>query len=220
MARKRIAVLISGQGTNLQSLIDAASAQDYPGEIVLVLSNRPEAPGIERARRANIPVAVVDHKAFGTSVDGRTEFEAAMCDALVAARAELICLAGFMRLLSPAFVSRWSGRILNIHPSLLPAFKGLDVYEKMLSAGVKIAGCTVHFVSADMDAGPIVGQAATPVLADDDAASLAARIREEEHKLYPACVRLVCEGRARLTEKGVVAYDRSVRSGAPLRNPH
>jgi phosphoribosylglycinamide formyltransferase-1 len=220
VARKRIAVLISGRGSNLQSLLDAAADDGYPGEIVIVVSNRADALGLERARRAGVCALVIDHRRFGKAEDGRRAFENALTRALEDARADLVCLAGFMRILSPDFVARWSGRLVNIHPSLLPAFKGLDAHARMIAAGVKIAGCTVHFVSTEMDAGPIIGQAATPVLPGDDAEKLAARILAEEHKLYPACVRLVCDGRARLAATGIVEFDPSVAAGAPLRNPY
>lgn len=215
----RIGVLISGRGSNLQSLIEAAKAPDYPADIALVISNRADAPGLERARRAGVPAAVIDHRPFGKTAEARAAFESELTRALEGAGAELVCLAGFMRILSPDFVTRWNGRLINIHPSLLPAFKGLDVHARMIDAGVKIAGCTVHFVSAEMDAGPIIGQAATPVVPGDDAEALAARILDEEHKLYPACVRLICQGRARLTASGTVEFDSTVGAGAPLRNP-
>lgn len=219
MARKRIAVLISGRGSNLGALIEAARDPGFPGEIVLALSDRAEAQGLLRAAEAAIPAAVVDREGFGKGADGRAAFEQEIARRLAEVGADLACLAGFMRILSPDFAARWRGRLLNIHPSLLPAFKGLDVHARMIAAGVKIAGCTVHFVSAEMDAGPIIGQAATPVLPRDDAETLAARILLEEHKLYPACVRLVCQGRARLTEAGTVELDPSAAAGAPLRNP-
>lgn len=216
MARKKLAVLISGRGSNLQSLIEAASTPDYPAEIALVVSNRADAPGLARARDAGIRTLTIGHTAFGKGAEGKAKFEEALGDALAASGADYICLAGFMRILSPHFISRFEGRILNIHPSLLPAFKGLNVHEAMIAAGVKIAGCTVHFVTADMDAGPIIGQAAVPVLADDTPETLAARILAEEHRLYPACVRLLCEGRARL-KSGRVMLDPDA-AGA-LRNP-
>ncbi|MBB5519596.1 phosphoribosylglycinamide formyltransferase [Amphiplicatus metriothermophilus] len=219
MARARTAVLISGRGTNLQSLLDAASAPDYPAEIALVISNRPDAEGLSRARRAGAPTLTIDHREFGRGEAGRAAFDAALDAALKAAKIELVCLAGFMRLLTPGFVAKWEGRLLNIHPSLLPAFKGLDVHERMIAAGVKIAGCTVHFVTAEMDAGPILGQAAVPVLPGDDAARLAARILEQEHRLYPACLRLVAEGRARLGAGSIAALDVAPPAGAALLNP-
>lgn len=218
MARKRLAVLISGRGSNLQALIDAARADDYPAEIVLVVSNRADARGLGLARRAGIETEVIDHRAFGKGAAGREGFEAALSAAIDARRIDYLCLAGFMRLLSAAFVGRFDGRILNIHPSLLPAFKGLDAHSAMLAAGVRIAGCTVHFVTADMDEGPIIGQAAVAVLPNDTAETLAQRILAEEHKLYPACVRLLCEGRVRL-QGGRAVVSGGSGAAPPLHNP-
>lgn len=219
MARKKLAVLISGRGSNLQSLLDAAARADYPCEVALVVSNRPDAAGLERAERAGVAHLTLDHRKFGKDETGRLAFEATLTEALEAAGAEIVCLAGFMRIVTESFVDRWRGRLINIHPSLLPAFKGLDVHQRMIEAGVRIAGCTVHFVSAEMDGGPIIGQAAVPVLPGDDADALAARILAEEHRLYPACVRLVAEGRARLAANDVVEFADDVRAGAPLLNP-
>jgi phosphoribosylglycinamide formyltransferase-1 len=219
MAKARLVVLISGRGTNLQSLIDAAADKAYPAEIVLVISNKAEAAGLARAQGAGVRQLVIDHARFGKGETARAAFDAALSAALKEARADFVCLAGFMRILTPAFVEEWRGRLVNIHPSLLPAFKGLDVHQRMLDAGVKIAGCTVHFVSAEMDSGPIIGQAAVPVLSDDDAETLSARILAEEHKLYPACLRLLAEGKARLLETGVVQFESGVRTGPSLRNP-
>ncbi len=217
MARKRLAVLISGRGSNLQSLIDAAQAPDYPAEVVLVVSNRGDAPGLERAAAANIPT--VHLQSVGKDPASRQRYDQELSRVLETAAPDLVCLAGFMRLLTRPFVQRWNGRLLNIHPSLLPAFRGLDAQAQAIAAGVKISGCTVHFVVEETDAGPIVGQAAVPVLAGDDAESLAARILIEEHKLYPACARLLCEGKARLGADGVVRIDESLQAGAPLANP-
>lgn len=219
MARKRIAVLISGRGTNLQSLIDAARDESYPAEIALVISNKSEAAGLARAAAAGIATHVLDHRAFGKGDAGRAAFDAALSAALKEARVDYVCLAGFMRILTSGFVKEWRGRLINIHPSLLPAFKGLDVHERMIAAGVKIAGCTVHFVSVEMDSGPIIGQAAVPVLADDNPSSLAERILAEEHKLYPACVRLVADGTAKLADTGVVAFHGAVAADSALHNP-
>ncbi len=217
MARKKLAVLISGRGSNMAALIDAARADDYPAEIALVISNIPGAGGLSRAAEAGIPAITIDHKTFGKGADGKRDFEAALQAALEHAAIDIICLAGFMRLLSAAFVNRWRGRIVNIHPSLLPAFKGLDVHAAMLAAGVKIAGCTVHYVSADMDAGPIIGQAAVPVLAGDTPETLAARILVAEHKLYPECVRRVALGEAPIDEQDIVAVPGD--GGGALFNP-
>ncbi len=193
MARLKVGILISGRGSNMAALIDAMAADDFPAEVVLVLSNRADAAGLEIARAANIPTQVIKHGDF----DDREAFDAAMTEALAAAGVRLICLAGFMRLLSTEFCQRWRDRIINIHPSLLPAFKGLHVQERMLEAGVRIAGCTVHFVRPAMDEGPILVQAAVPIAADDTADSLAARILEQEHRIYPLAVRLIAEGKAR-----------------------
>jgi phosphoribosylglycinamide formyltransferase-1 len=181
LQRKRLAVLISGRGSNMAALIDAASDPSYPAEIVAVVSDQPGALGLERSRASNIAAFEVDRKAYAD----RAAFEAALQDVLSEAGVELIALAGFMRLLSADFVERWRDRIMNIHPSLLPAFKGLDTHARALEAGVRITGCTVHIVRADMDAGPIIAQAAVPVCADDTEEALAARVLAAEHRLYP-----------------------------------
>jgi phosphoribosylglycinamide formyltransferase-1 len=191
MERLKLAVLISGRGSNLQSLIDACAAQDYPAQIVLVLSNKPDAFGLERAADADIPAAGLDHTAFAS----KAEFEAALDAAITQSGAQIICLAGFMRLLSTAFMEKWAGKVINIHPSILPSFKGLHTHRQTLEAGVKIAGCTVHFVVPEMDAGPIIVQAAVPVLPGDDEEALAARVLEQEHQIYPRAVRWIAEGR-------------------------
>ena len=200
MKRLKIAVLISGRGSNMEALIEAAAADDYPARIVAVISNRPGAPGLKRAEAAGIPTQVIDHTAFA----GRDVFENELNDALRTAKAELVCLAGFLRLLTPDFVSRWRNRLLNIHPSLLPAFKGLHTHDRALEAGVRFSGCTVHFVRPEMDDGPIVVQAAVPVWPDDTPERLAARILKVEHKIYPLAVRLVAEGRVRVAGNHVV----------------
>lgn len=214
MPKARIAVLISGRGTNMQALIDACADPDYPGEIALVISNRPKAQGLERAGKAGIQREIINHKDFET----REDFDEALHEALKTAKIDFICLAGFMRVLTAKFVSDWRGRLVNIHPSLLPAFDGLHVHERTIEAGVKLAGCTVHFVSAEVDAGPIVGQAAVPVLPGDDAETLAARILEEEHRLYPQCLRLLIDGRARLTG-GKVPFEADIIAEGSLSNP-
>jgi phosphoribosylglycinamide formyltransferase-1 len=193
MTKKRAAVLISGRGSNMAALIDAAKAKDYPAEIALVVSNRPEAPGLARARDAGIPTAIVDHKRFGAN---REAFERALDAQLEAHRIDVVCLAGFMRLFSPWFIARWSGRLINIHPALLPQFKGLDTHRRALEAGVKRHGATVHFVALEMDSGPVIVQESVPVLESDTEATLAARVLEAEHRLYPEALRLVAEGRA------------------------
>ncbi|MDJ0942950.1 MAG: phosphoribosylglycinamide formyltransferase [Kiloniellales bacterium] len=212
--RRRTAILISGRGSNLQALIDAAAAPDYPAEIVLVLSNRPDAKGLARAETAGIATRVIPHRDHPTRVD----FEAALTAALAEAGAELVCLAGFMRVLTAAFVDRWQGRLVNIHPSLLPAFPGLDTHARALAAGVKLHGCTVHLVSADVDEGPIIGQAAVPVLPGDGEADLAARVLAAEHRLYPLCLRLLAEDRVRI-EAGRAVIRGPVDSGGMIMNP-
>lgn len=194
--KKRVAVLISGRGSNMTALIDAAKADDYPAAIVLVVSNQPDATGLQRARAEGISTAIVDHRPFG---DDRDAFERALDAELHRHRIDLICLAGFMRLFTKNFVERWSGRMLNIHPALLPHFKGLHTHRRALAAGVKEHGATVHFVVPEMDAGPIVAQQAIPVLAGDTEESLAARVLAAEHRLYPRALRLVAEGRFNVT---------------------
>jgi phosphoribosylglycinamide formyltransferase 1 len=190
--KKRVAILISGRGSNMTALIEAAKAADYPAEIVLVVSNRPDAPGLARARSAGIATAVIDHTPHG---DDRGAFERALDDELRNNRIELVCLAGFMRLLTPWFVTRWSGRMLNIHPSLLPQFKGLHTHRRALEAGVKRHGATVHFVVPEMDSGPIIAQDSVAVREGDTEATLAARVLELEHQIYPRALRAVAEGR-------------------------
>ena len=214
MARLKLAVLISGRGSNLQALIEACRNPAYPAEIVLVLASEPIAPGLERAKAVNIPARAVDHRDFSD----RAAFEAALTKAIEAADASLVCLAGFMRLLGGEFVRRWRDRLINIHPSLLPAFKGLHTHERALEAGVRIAGCTVHFVREDMDHGPIIVQAAVPVHPGDDAAMLAARVLVQEHVIYPLAVRLIAEGRVKIVAERVVIADAGAPTGA-LVNP-
>jgi phosphoribosylglycinamide formyltransferase-1 len=194
MSRKRIGVLISGRGSNLAALIAATQQPDYPAEIVLVVSNRPDAAGLARASEAGLVTAVVDHKAF----PDRRAFEEQLDRTFVAAGVEILCLAGFMRVFTDWFVARWTGRMLNIHPSLLPAFRGTDTHRQALAAGVLIHGCTVHFVTLDLDAGPIVAQAAVRVVPGDTEETLAVRVLAEEHRLYPFALRLVCEDKVRL----------------------
>ena len=193
MPKKRIAVLISGRGSNMASLIAAAKDDEYPAEIALVVSNRPEAAGLGHARAQGITTSIVDHAQFGKD---REAFERALQDVLTAHRIDLVCLAGFMRLLTPWFVGQWQGRMLNVHPALLPAFKGLHTHERALAEGVKTHGATVHFVSSEMDSGPIIAQAEVPVLPGDTPETLAARVLEAEHRIYPQALRRVAEGRA------------------------
>jgi phosphoribosylglycinamide formyltransferase-1 len=207
VARKRVAILISGRGSNMAALIAAARSPDYPADIAVVLSNRPDAGGLQRAGAAGVPTAVVDHTGFGRD---RAAFEEAIQAHLDAHRVELVCLAGFMRLLTPAFVSRWSGRMLNIHPALLPSFKGLHTHEQALAAGVRIHGATVHYVVPEVDAGPIIAQAAVPVLDGDTPDTLAARVLAAELRLYPLALSLVAGGKSTLTSQG------GVRSAAPV----
>jgi len=195
MQKKRVAVLISGRGSNMMALIEAAKKPSYPAEIALVLSNRPDAAGLSRAQAAGIASAIIDHAAYGRD---RECFERAMQKVLDQYGIDLVCLAGFMRLLTPWFVSRWEARMLNIHPALLPAFKGLDTHQRALSSGVKIHGASVHFVAAEMDCGPIVAQGALAVREDDDAQTLAARVLEVEHRIYPMALGLLAAGRVRL----------------------
>jgi phosphoribosylglycinamide formyltransferase 1 len=213
MARKRVALLISGRGSNMPSLIAAARNPDYPAEIALVLSNRPEAPGLRRASAEGIATAVVDHTAFGKN---REAFERAVQARLETHGIDIICLAGFMRLLTPSFVSRWSGRMLNIHPALLPSFKGLHTHQRALEAGVKIHGATVHFVVPEVDSGPIIAQAAVPVLDDDTPDALAARVLAAELRLYPLALGLVASGKSSLSSHGTVRNDTAVMPGAQL----
>lgn len=184
-------MLISGRGSNMMSLVEAALLPDYPARVVGVISNRPDAAGLTWARERGVAVKAIDHKSFSS----RPEFEHSLGAALAETGAELVCLAGFMRLLTAPFVESWSGRMLNIHPSLLPSFKGLHTHEQALAAGVRITGCTVHFVVPEMDAGPIIAQAAVPVAPDDDADSLAKRILAAEHQLYPHALALVAAGK-------------------------
>jgi phosphoribosylglycinamide formyltransferase 1 len=191
VARKRVAILISGRGSNMGALIEAAASRNYPAEIALVVSNRPAAQGLELAKSKSIATVALDHLAYKS----REEFEAELAKKLTAARIEIICLAGFMRILTAGFVKHWEGRLLNIHPSLLPAFKGIDTHVRALDAGVKIHGCSVHFVVPELDSGPIIAQAAVPVWPGDTPEALAARTLAAEHRLYPLALRLLAEDR-------------------------
>jgi len=201
--RKRVAVLISGRGSNMTTLIDAAKAPGFPAEIVLVVSNRLDAAGLATARAEGIKTAVVNHRDFAD----RETFDAEIDQVLKANAIELVCLAGFMRLLTPGFVEGWRNRMINIHPSLLPAFKGLHTHRRALEAGVKLAGCTVHFVRADMDDGPIIIQAAVPVLDTDTEDTLSARILTAEHQIYPRALELVSAGKVEVRDERVVRLD-------------
>jgi phosphoribosylglycinamide formyltransferase-1 len=219
MARLRVGVLISGRGSNLQALIAASSAEAYPAEIALVVSSRAEAPGLGIAVAADIPAVVIPHR-------DRRAFAAEVQPRLYERRVEFVCLAGFMRILDANFVEAWRDRMVNIHPSLLPSFRGLHAQRQALAAGVRFAGCTVHFVRPELDCGPIIGQAVVPVHPDDDEARLSERILATEHRLYPLAVRLIAEGRVRVVAERVeiinahipdmVAINPQDRRGDPL----
>ncbi|KQT71333.1 phosphoribosylglycinamide formyltransferase [Methylobacterium sp. Leaf465] len=198
--KTRVAILISGRGSNMASLIAAAEAPDYPAEILLVASNRPEAPGLTYAAERGIPTRALDHRAYSS----REAFDAALNVELEAAGIDLVCLAGFMRIFTAGFVETWAGRMINIHPSLLPLFKGVHTHEQALAAGVRLHGCTVHYVVPELDAGPIIAQGAVPVRPGDDSDALAARILVQEHRLYPQALALVAGGKARLDGARVV----------------
>jgi phosphoribosylglycinamide formyltransferase-1 len=195
MSRKRVAILISGRGSNMAALIEAAKDHAYPAEIALVLSNRADAAGLARARDNGIATEVIEHAPFGKD---REAFDRAVHAVLQAHRIDIVCLAGFMRLLTPWFVGQWNGRMINIHPSLLPAFKGLHTHERAIAEGATQHGATVHFVTAELDDGPIIVQESVPVRTDDTAETLAARVLEIEHRIYPLALRQVAEGRAKV----------------------
>ena len=203
---KRIVILISGRGSNMRSIVEACAAERWPARVVAVISHRPDAAGLAFAASYSIPTAVVDHRAFAT----RDAFDAALAQAIDAHAPDLVVLAGFMRILGAAFVRRYEGRMLNIHPSLLPAFPGLHTHRRAIDAGCKLAGATVHFVTPELDHGPIVLQAVVPVLPDDDESRLAERVLAREHVIYPRAVRWFVEGRLRL-ERGIVTQ----REGEP-----
>ncbi len=203
MALRRVAVLISGSGTNLQALIDATRSGRVPARIVRVVSDRPTAGGLARAARTGIPTAVIRPRDF----ESRGAFEEALDRLLREAEAEIVCLAGFMRVLGRAMVEGWAGRMLNIHPSLLPAFPGLEVHERVLEAGMPVTGCTVHFVTAEVDAGPVLVQGVVPVLPDDTPERLRARVLEVEHRAYPRALDLLVRGRAVVEGERVVVRD-------------
>jgi len=210
MAKLKVGILISGRGSNMAALVEAARAPDYPAEIALVVSNVADAAGLEIARHAGVPTAVVPHQRFAD----RESFDRVVSAELEKNGVGLVALAGFMRIQSPWFAARWKNRIVNIHPSLLPAFPGLRVQRQAIDAGARISGCTVHFVTADLDSGPIIAQAAVPVLPDDDADRLAARILRQEHRLYPLVVRWFAEGR--LSVSGTQVAVAGVAQGATL----
>ena len=193
--KRRVAILISGRGSNMAALIAAAKATDFPAEIAVVISNKPDAAGLAKAKESKIATLVIDSKPFGND---RAAFETALQAALDQHGIEVICLGGFMRLLTSAFVERWAGKMLNIHPSLLPSFRGLDPHGQALRAGVKISGATVHFVTPEMDAGPIIMQGAVAVREDDTPDTLAERVLRIEHRIYPDALRLVASNGARI----------------------
>ncbi|KAA0970231.1 phosphoribosylglycinamide formyltransferase [Aureimonas fodinaquatilis] len=203
--KKRVAILISGRGSNMSALLEAARADDFPGEICLVLSNRPDAKGLETAAAAGIATLAVDHKLYAN----RGDHEAAIAEALDAARPDIICLAGYMRILGAGFVARYKGRMINIHPSLLPLFPGLHTHERALQAGMRVHGCTVHYVTEVMDGGPIIAQAAISVLADDTPDSLAQRLLHAEHQLYPHALALALNGQVSMADDKVVLHGTS-----------
>jgi len=213
--RMPVAVLISGRGSNMMALVEAARAHSYPAEIIHVISNRPDARGLDWAREQGIATTALDHTAF----PDRDAFDAELHKAITKSGAELVACAGFMRIMTADFVRQWTGRIVNIHPSLLPSFKGINVHAKMLEAGVKIAGCTVHYVTPELDAGPIIAQGAVPVLPQDTPETLAARILEVERKIYPLALELVASGQAPLVN-GQVALNAKVIADAKLICPH
>jgi len=191
--KKAVAILISGRGSNMRALIAATQAPDYPARIACVISNREDAPGLQEAHALGMPTQVIPSKGLN-----REDFEIRLNDALRQAQVEIICLAGFMRLFTPDFTRAWYGRMLNIHPSLLPAFKGLDVHQRVVEGGVRYTGCTVHFVSPEMDEGPIILQAAVPVPQDATPEQVAEAVLTEEHKLYPQALRLLAKGRLKI----------------------
>ncbi len=214
-AHLKLAVLISGRGSNLQALIDPAATAAFPAEIVRVISNEPDAGGLERAAAAGISTAVVPHRDY----PDRVSFESSLSEEIRSSGAELVVLAGFMRLLTATFVEEWRDRLINIHPSLLPAFKGLHTHERALEAGVRYTGCTVHYVRPEMDEGPIIVQAAVPVLPGDDADTLAARVLEQEHVIYPLAVRLIAENRVRVDAERALIDDAGLGEPGATINP-
>ena len=217
MNRLKLAVLVSGRGSNLQAIIEACADPGYPCEIVLVLSNDPQAPALNRARAAAIPAVGLDHENHD---GGRAAFDARIGDLIEDSGADLVVLAGYLRLLGAAFVARFQGRLVNIHPSLLPSFKGLRAHERAIAAGVRFSGCTVHYVTADMDAGPIIAQAAVPVRPGEDADALARRVLKAEHRLFPHCLRLIAEDRVRIAADGTVSVrDTAAPDAGCMLNP-
>ena len=214
--RLKVGVVISGRGSNLQALLDACAQPDFPAEIVLVISNNPDVEGLRRAARAGVATETIDHRDYGD----RQSFERALTAALEQAGVTLVCQAGFMRIVTAEYLAHWHNRLINIHPSLLPAFPGLDTHRRALQSGVKLHGCSVHYVREEVDAGPIIGQAAVPVLEGDDEDSLAARVLAAEHQLYPLCLKLLAEGRVKV-EGDIASVQGPAATGEPgiLLNP-
>lgn len=210
--KKRVGILISGRGSNMVSLIAAAQAHDYPAEIACVLSNRPEVEGLEKAEAEGVPTRAIDHRTFS----GREAFELELDAALKSFNVDLVACAGFMRLMTPEFVERWRDKMVNIHPSLLPAFKGLETHARALAAGVKLTGCTVHIVRPQMDDGPIIAQAAVPVLEADTPDTLAARVLQAEHELYPHALALFASGTMRINGGQVLGAPAPAKPPGPL----
>jgi phosphoribosylglycinamide formyltransferase-1 len=211
---KSIVILISGRGSNMASLLAAVADGSLPVRVAAVIANRPDAPGLQRAAQAGVATQVVDHRAYAD----RAAFDGALAQAIDAHAPDLVVLAGFMRILSDGFVEHYSGRLINIHPSLLPAFPGLHTHQRALDEGVRVHGCSVHFVTPALDHGPLIVQAAVPVLDDDDAASLAARVLAQEHRIYPLAVRWFVEGRLRI-DAGRVRVSAPQDAGAALISP-
>ena len=213
--RTKVGVLISGRGSNLQALLDACADREYPAEIVLVVSNQAGAQGLARAEAAGVPTRVIAHRDF----PDRAAFDTAVTAALEQAGVDLVCMAGFMRIVTEGFIGHWKDRLINIHPALLPAFPGLDTHARALAAGVKLHGCTVHLVRFEVDTGPIIGQAAVPVLPGDTPETLAARVLKAEHALYPHCLRLIAEGRVRIVGEVAMVEPDAAGPAAALINP-
>jgi phosphoribosylglycinamide formyltransferase 1 len=213
--KKRVAILISGRGSNMQALVEAARAPDYPAEIVTVISNRPDAAGLAWAKAQGIPALGLDHKLY----ENREHFEGQLQGVLAMSRVDIVALAGFMRLMTPGFVESWRDRMINIHPSLLPSFKGLHTHERVIEAGVKITGCTVHFVRPEMDEGPIIGQAAVAVEPGDTPETLGARVLAAEHRLYPRALALVAADQVAVSGNAVHLLG-SVNHGDVLFSPN
>ncbi len=209
-----IGVLISGRGSNLKALINACKEKNFPAQIVLIISNKKNAPGLKFAEEEKIPFTVIENKKFAD----RESFDRAMTESLVNSRVELVCLAGFMRLLTKEFTEKWHDKLINIHPSLLPSFKGMDVHKDVLKSGVKLAGCTVHYVRPEMDSGPIIAQAAVPVFSDDTEELLSARVLAAEHKIYPLAVKLIAERKVKIVGERVIVEERN-KDNLSLINP-